>query len=79
MPRNVRNFWIELEVDGKKERVATGPRNREGGFQCCIKMRSDGQIFSENIVIEGSARSGLLKLTIFGKNNEPIFSRTTKA
>lgn len=78
MPRNVRNFWITLNVDGKKTPVATGPRSRNGGFHCKILMRSDGSILDEDIVIEGIVRKGLLTLTIYAKGNEPIFSRTTK-
>jgi hypothetical protein len=44
MPRCVRNFWIETDVDGKKERVATGPRQANGGFETTIKMRNDGDV-----------------------------------
>lgn len=79
MPRNVRNFWITLEVDGKKMPIATGPRKRNGGFEATIKMRSEGQIFEEDIKIQGIVRNGLLTLNIYGADNEPIFSRTTKA
>jgi hypothetical protein len=77
MPRNVRNFWITLDVDGSKKKVATGPRNRDGGFSCRVQMRSDGSILEDELVIEGRNKNGLLKLTIFIKG-EAIFSRTTK-
>jgi hypothetical protein len=43
-PRNVRNFWLELEVDGKKTRVATGPRGKTGGFKLTIYIRDDGSV-----------------------------------
>lgn len=79
MPRNVRNFWITLDIDGKKTQIATGPRQRIGGFQARIKMRSEGQIFEEDILIEGRVRQGLLTLNIYTSDSEPIFSRTTKA
>ena len=42
MPRCERNFWIELDVDGKKTRVATGPRSKDGGFSMTIYMRDEG-------------------------------------
>lgn len=42
--RVVRNFWIELRVDGKKERIATGPRYSHGGFTMEIKMRGHGEV-----------------------------------
>jgi hypothetical protein len=64
MPRNVRNFWVELSVDGAKSRVETGPRNKDGGFHMVILMRDDGGI--ERVVdIEGRARpDGQLVLNI---------------
>lgn len=42
MPRHVRNFWLELIVDGKKHRVATGSRAKDGGFALVISMRNRG-------------------------------------
>jgi len=46
MPRNVRNFWIELEVDGKKTKIATGPVSKGGGFSLTVKMRDRGEIIT---------------------------------
>ena len=61
MPRNVRNFWIELIVDGKKTRIATGPVRKDGGFDLTVKMRNDGEIISALSVI-GRADEGKLYL-----------------
>jgi len=44
MPRNVRNFWIELDVDGRKSTVETGPRSRDGGFELTIYQRHKGEV-----------------------------------
>ncbi len=44
MPRNVRNFWLELEVDGKKSKVATGPVAKDGGFQLKVLQRDNGEV-----------------------------------
>jgi len=78
MPRNVRNFWITLNIDGKKTEIATGPRRRDGGFRCRVLTRSDGAVHDEDLVIEGAHREGLLKLSVWVRG-EVIFSRTTKA
>lgn len=43
MPRNVRNFWLELDVDGRRT-VATGPQAKDGGFSLSIRMRDNGGI-----------------------------------
>lgn len=44
MPRNVRNFWLELSVDGSQKTIATGPRNKDGGFTLTILQRDKGDI-----------------------------------
>jgi len=56
MPRNVRNFWIELEVDGRKQRIATGPVSKGGGFSLTVKMRDQGEIITA-LSVEGVACS----------------------
>ena len=63
MPRNVRNFWIELEVDGKKTPIATGPVSADGGFNIRIRMRNKGDIYEKYVYIKGSAQDGRLLLT----------------
>ena len=42
-PRNLRNFWLELNVDGRKSKIATGPRARSGGFSLQLSVASHGQ------------------------------------
>lgn len=51
MPRNVRNFWIELSVDGKATKVATGPQGKDGGFDLLVKQRDQGGIIVALAVI----------------------------
>ena len=40
MRRNVRNFRIEAEVDGRKTLIAFGPRGKDGGFYLTVYMRN---------------------------------------
>ena len=63
MPRNVRNFWIEIEVDGRKERIATGPRRADGGFDMKLLMRNSGGIM-EAMRIAGRHIAGELELVV---------------
>lgn len=44
MPRNVRNFWIEAEVDERKTPIAFGPRGKDGGFRLVVYMRNKGEV-----------------------------------
>lgn len=78
MPRNVRNFWITLDVDGKKTRVETGPRSRDGGFNMTILTRTNGAIGDNRTVIYGRLlSSGLLRLAI-RTGDEDIYERIVK-
>jgi hypothetical protein len=67
MPRNVRNFWIELQVDGKATKVGTGPVSKDGGFDLEILMRNRGEI-ERPIRIMGIAREdGSLELIVLDR------------
>lgn len=63
MPRNVRNWWIEVQVDGRKGRIACGPVSKSGGFSLTIKQRDKGAI---RTVIDcvGDAEDGRLSLSL---------------
>lgn len=38
-----KNFWVETTVDGRKTKLASGPRAADGGFSTNIFMRADGE------------------------------------
>ncbi len=58
MPRNVRNFWIEASVDGRKSDISTGPRSSGGGFSCTIYVREEGSISDKKLRIGGQCVNG---------------------
>jgi len=66
MPRNVRNFWLELEVDGKKTPVATGPVAKDGGFQMIIRQRDNGEVTKAGELHGRVDQDGNLSLHWFG-------------
>ena len=63
MARNVRNFWIEIKVDGKTAKIATGPPAKDGGFSLRIKQRSNGAIMNV-LTVEGFAIDGDLQIRV---------------
>jgi len=71
MPRNVRNFFLDLAVDGRATHITTGPIHRSGGFHLTIKVRDRGRI-SENVLhIQGCVEAdGTLNVTS-ERNHEP--------
>ena len=52
-PRNLRNFWIELEVDGRKTMIETGPRHADGGFDLIIKVREGKGVHRHSLRVTG--------------------------
>jgi hypothetical protein len=79
MPRNVRNFWIELDVDGRKETLEAGPVSKTGGFSITIKMRNDGDI-EIPVRINGFANDeGDICLSIIDESSgKEVFERKAK-
>ena len=67
MPRVTRNFWIDLQVDGRSSYIGTGPRNKDGGFKMMISVREEGDISNKKINIEGICTNDRLKIFIDGK------------
>ncbi len=63
MPRKVRNYWVEIDVDGRESPIGTGPRNKEGGIGVRIYMRNKGTV--EKILdISGTANGNNLRLSV---------------
>ena len=60
-PRNVRNFWIELNVDGRETEIATGPVAKDGGFSMSILIRENGKISRRKVEINGFHDSQTMK------------------
>ena len=72
-PRNVRNFWIDLDVDGRSNSVGTGPIAKDGGFSMTISIRENGKISDNKIRIVGTAHeSGNINIVVanFNENNK---------
>ena len=39
MPRNLRNFWVSAEVDGRKSPLAGGPVRKDGGMTINLYLK----------------------------------------
>jgi len=63
MPRNVRNFWIDLDVDGRNP-ISAGPKGAGGGFELNIKMRDEGSVKDALRVVGNITRDGTIELHV---------------
>ena len=43
-PRTVRNFWIDADIDGRRNLLAGGPKGKEGGMSLTLYQRSQGSV-----------------------------------
>lgn len=80
MPRNVRNFWVSLSVDGNNSDVSAGPRMKDGGFKLTILQRENGEI-SEAISVYGAPTldGETLILSVYdNRTNSVLYTLQTK-
>lgn len=77
MIKNVRNWWVELDVDGRATRTATGPRKPNGGFDVTVFQR-DGEDPVVALTVSGIARQdGTLTLKVQDKGGKVIHTFKT--
>ena len=77
MPRNVRNFWFEASVDGKEKDLASGPRNKDGGFSITIYQRDKGSV-RKALYVDGFGGGGTNVLTVRDATDEVLFQFETE-
>jgi hypothetical protein len=77
MPRNVRNFWVEVDVDGRESTVATGPKNSQGGIDIDLYQRADGEVTTA-LKIRCVERNGELTTYVKDSKDNIIFEYKTQ-
>lgn len=64
MPRNVRNFWIEVDVDGRKTVIKTGPRSKNGGMTIRLYQRHKGAIGKALLEVVSTCSNDILETVV---------------
>jgi hypothetical protein len=64
MPRIVRNFWVSATVDGRKSRVAGGPRGKDGGITLTLYQRQCGAVRTALRIQCHACGDGTLRLEV---------------
>ncbi len=77
MPRNVRNFWLEIDV-GNKTPVATGPVRADGGFCLRVLQRHRGKVTKAGHIVGSVDESGKLVLTWENDRGDEIVLNETE-
>lgn len=63
MPRNVRNFWLEADIDGRETSLEGGPVSKDGGFTAALYIRDEGSV-QRAVTIHGWVSGGELNLSV---------------
>lgn len=78
MPRNVRNFWIEADIDGRESRLSGGPVSKDGRIDVTFKQRDNGSV-THALRVQGYARAdGSLTLRVFDADDVAIHDHDTR-
>lgn len=72
MPRNVRNFWLDADIDGKATRLSGGPVNKEGGMTATLKIRDDGTVHKALTINAFAYPDGRLLVNVFDGDGELV-------
>lgn len=48
-----RNFWLDVNVDGRGTELAGGPRAKDGGFYGTITMKQEGSVSPDRLKVRG--------------------------
>ena len=77
MPRIVRNFWIDLDVDGRKHAVATGPRSRNGGLRLTLQQCNEGCLDKALEINCYCGSDGQLHTRVYAGEGHAVYTVTT--
>lgn len=79
MPRNVRNFWIEAQIDGRASQIAAGPVKKDGGFDLEIMIRDKGWVSRCLDIIGRALPDGTLSVQVIANRAADTYPETQES
>ena len=64
MPRNTRNFWVDLHIDGRSSNLAGGPVSKDGDISGTIYVRNNGGVVKGLEIWGHAKKDGTLELGV---------------
>ena len=77
MPRVVRNFWIDLDVDGRQTMIGTGPKRHNGGLKLTLYQRNEGSVDKALAIDCCWGRDGQLHTLVGDEEGHVVYKVTT--
>ena len=65
MMRNMRNFFIDLSVDGRASDIHTGPKSKDGGLNFRMTQNDSGEVKEVLRVYSTAHEDGSLVTTVW--------------
>lgn len=76
--RNVRNFWADADIDGKRSNAVGGPRNKDGGMKITLYQRDNGTITTAINVDCFIDCEGKVVTVVKDKHGKEVYRNTTE-
>jgi hypothetical protein len=67
MPRTVRNFWVEADIDGYKSNLSGGGQAKDSGMVVTVLHREDGVIADSNIKVVCTSDGMTNKIIVYAE------------
>jgi len=77
MPRFVRPFWIEADVDGYKNDFKFGPNRTLGQFDMAISQRKGGDMSPDKLTITGMVTSDNKVVLVIKDGGRVVYKKET--
>lgn len=74
---NVRNFWVDGNIDGRTTPMYGGPIKKDGGFSLKIFQRSEKNITTALYVRGYADEDGTLTLIVEDGNGNLVYKNST--
>jgi hypothetical protein len=68
--KKIRNFWLNIDIDGQMKQVSCGPSKPDGGLRGTIKMRLEGRPTDVLRIRARALLDGQLVLEVFAVSDE---------
>lgn len=77
MPRNVRNSWVDIDVDGRVSSIGAGPEAKHGTMTAQFYVRNEGMV-QRSVRVDTYVDGNRLALEVRDPHGNVVFRHETK-
>lgn len=68
---SIRPFWINCQIDGRKNNLEGGPKAKDGLMHTHFYIRNEGDI-KKALTVNCFSEDGKLKIVVYDSNGNPV-------